>query len=74
VNVKSSAQTNNSSALLGTTNDKSRNNKWSEQEDLNLSVLVGKTKKTDAFSDFFIMEKQFDLNSMISDFFPDDEK
>lgn len=48
--------------------------RWGDQGDLSLSILVGKNKKTDHLSDFFVIEKQFDLNSMMSDFFPDDDK
>lgn len=49
--------------------------KWTDQADLsNFSILAGKNKKLDNLSDFYIIERQFDLNSMMSDLFPDDDK
>lgn len=52
-------------------------NQWTEQNDLNLSNLIDKQmilKKNDGISDFYVMDKQFDLNYMMQELFPDDEK
>lgn len=47
--------------------------KWSISAEI-FDDKTGDMKKYDNVSDFYIIDKQFDLNSMMQDLFPDDEK